>query len=663
MTFRAFIYRSIIANVQKYSLFLLSTIFSMSVFFVFTNLWYTDGFKENTNVQMHDLMYIAAVITLIFSVFIISYVHWYMMKDRSKSFSVLLSYGMTYKDLRVLITGETLFIYVVSLLFAYITGSVFSKLFFMISTKLLMIDSLKYQLTFESFAATALVFIVIFISVLLISMIRLSHSDIITLTKIKNNPEMSDKSKTYMGLMGIFLIMSSLTALYFHNDNSASNISEWILGAALFCLIGVFIAIKHFSSLIYLRLKSNEKRYFAHILESAEFAMGYRQNVKTLFVLTLLTIGIILFSSITYTLNNQAYDMTEAENPHDFYFEDFAVQKIFNKQEANDFIAQQGTENFTGRMLPFLYMEAPDMIINNWRNSNWVAVVSESAYYQCFDSNIGVDSGNSVQIIFESTMDHKITYFKNNDLLLKNSVGSYTLNNVETIYDKILNRYVFTQGLLLIIDDSDYARFEKEATDFEKGSLHMYMFDNWKKSKDVCEAFSSEFYKRVEITAKQNMDIYNELIQRYGYAHLTVRAKIQYFNYTKLQGSFSLFIMSFVSILFAFCIMITYYFKVFMEASKDMERFRKLDGIGFLKKEKEALIKTRIRLIMFVPTALGIIIGVGWCFALNFNKLIEVELSNVIILRNAVLFSGLFFLFIITEYLILTKSYLRRARL
>ena len=128
----------------------------------------------------------------------------------------------------------------------------------------------------------------------------------------------------------------------------------------------------------------------------------------------------------------------------------------------------------------------------------------------------------------------------------------------------------------------------------------------------------------------------------------------------KMQGSFSLFIMGFVSILFVFCILITYNFKVFMNASEDKVRLKKLDGIGMRQHEKEKLIKIRIRLLMFVPTLLGILIGICWCFSLNLQRIIEIDLSNFIILDNAIVTGGIFLGIIIITYQLLKSSYLQR---
>lgn len=661
MTFRSFLFRMIKIEIQKYYLFLMSAIFSMVVFFVFANLWYTTGFQKNTNPQMHSLIYIAATITVIFSVFIISYVHWYMMKERTGSFSVLLSYGMTLKNLRRLIILETMLIYIVSLFLSFITGGVFSKLFFMISTKLLRIEQLTYELTYQSFLATSLVFALLFGGILLITLFKLSKTDIIALSKSKNEPDKKFNNSIFLGVLGIVLVVISLCTLYYNNANPTQHISRKIIASAVLTLMGTFLILRNFTGLIYAGIKTNAKKYYAHILEAAEFANSFQQNVKTLFVLTLLTIGIVLFTSVTYTLNQEAYHMTEAENPHDLYFEDFIGEKIINQQEADEYFSSLGVKDFNGMTVPFLYMEAPELIINNWRNSKWIPVISSTVYNKCFDRNLNVLKGSAVQIIFESGMD-AFTYFDHETILLKNERIQFTLKKQITHYDKILNRYIFTQGMLLVVNDLDYATFEKEASQLEKGYVYIYMFHDWKNSKEICDKFSNVFYQKIDGVVKKNKDVYHELINRYGYAHLQVRSKADYFQSTKLQGSFSLFIMGFVSILFAFSILITYYFKVFLELSKDRERFLKLDGIGFLKKEKERLIQIRVALIMFVPSVLGGIIGIGWCVSLNLKRLIELELPDRILLKNACITGGFLLVVILLEYLVLTGAYIKRIQ-
>lgn len=312
--------------------------------------------------------------------------------------------------------------------------------------------------------------------------------------------------------------------------------------------------------------------------------------------------------------------------------------------------------------LDFVYMEAPDLIINSWRTSKWIPVVEEASYNDCFGSNYEVGSGEVVQIIFESTIDQDLQFFED-DIQLKNGEAEYTLESAELVYDKILNRYLFTQPILLIVDATDFLQFTKEASTLEKGTLNMYRFQDWKKSKEIYNTFITKFYDRYDVIKSTKESTLNKLIERYNYTFLEVRATISYLEATKMQGSFSLFIMGFVSILFAFCILITYCFKVFMSVSEDVVRFKKLDGIGVMRQEKEKLIKVRIRLLMFVPTVLGITIEIGWCYALNFKKIFEIELANTIILRNTLCTGGMFFLIVLVYYNILKSSYFKRIRL
>ena len=661
MKFNTFLYKILQSNIRKYILFLLSAVFSMSTFFIFANLWFTDSFRSKTNGPMHSLMVIAASITILFATFIISYVHWYLIKERVKSFAVLLSYGMLRKELRKLIILETLIIYVVSLVLAFLTGSVFSRLFFMISVKLLSIDasSITYQLTYESFLSTAIVFFVIFFVVLLLALVRIAKKDIVELSKASSNVELNKKGSFLLGILGILLLVISMVALYLHNRGTTEKVGQWILGCAMVCLIGTYLVISHFSRLLYAGLKRNPKKYYDNILEASEFALSYRQNRKTLFVLTLLTIGIIIFASVTYTLDREAYHITDIESPQDLSLQKIDALDVISDNEMNTILSNSDITITENKVLPFIYMKAPDMNINNWRQGRYAPVVNEEDFNACFHTKYEVAQGEAIQIIFESKIDQTFHYF-GDQVHLENNLEKVTLKSSRTVYNKILNRYMFTQGVLLIVDRVDYQRFYKEAADIERGKTYLYQFDNWKKSQSLCDQLETVFYDNYDKLTSQDSVLCNKLIDRYGYAHLQLRSKIGYYRTMKMQGSFSLFIMGFVSILFVFCILITYNFKVFMNASEDKVRLKKLDGIGMRQHEKEKLIKIRIRLLMFVPTLLGILIGICWCFSLNLQRIIEIDLSNFIILDNAIVTGGIFLGIIIITYQLLKSSYLQR---
>jgi hypothetical protein len=97
-----------------------------------------------------------------------------------------------------------------------------------------------------------------------------------------------------------------------------------------------------------------------------------------------------------------------------------------------------------------------------------------------------------------------------------------------------------------------------------------------------------------------------------------------------------------------------------MGADDDMERFHKLNGIGFLSGEQNQLIKLRLRLIMYVPSLIGILLGIGWIYSLNFKRMLEFELSNTTLLFNASCTGGIYLIITILYYKILKSSYQRR---
>ncbi len=664
MSFRTFLMKLIKGNLPKFFLFFLSAIFSMTVFFVFANLWFTDGFLEHTNQQMHTLMVIAAAITILFSVFIISYVHWHLLRDRAKSFSVLLSYGMSRKDLKKLIAGETLLIYIISMFLAFFTGSVFSKLFFLMSMKLLMLENsdLTFELTGAGFLFTAAAFAIIFLVVLLLALIRLSKKDFTEISKLKNEVELNGKGNLWVGCLGILLVLGSILILRRHNQRSMENLSEWILGTATVCLFGMYLLISHFSRLLYGFLRKNTRSYYGHLLAASEFARSYRQNRMTLFILTLLTYGAILFISVTYTLNREAYHMTQVENPHDLYFQKIEAFPLLDDLDFDLLAATTDITIAEKNTLPFVYLQAPDLLPGSWRDKKWVSVVSESSFNQCFRSDYDIIPGTLQQIIYESTLDHHTIYF-NQDILLTNARDNYRFESLPPLYHKILNRYLFPQPLLLIADDQDYQKLSSAASSEETGVLYLYQFDDWKNSKELCSEFTNLFYDKYDEKIKMNQLINKELVHRYDYTYLQVRSKVGYYDTTRMQGAFSLFIMGFVSILFCFCILITYCFKVFMNTSEDRERFRKLDGIGMMAQEKKALLSMRIRLLLFVPAVLGSILVLLWIYALNFKSIIEIELSDTVLLQNVGYTGLIYFIIIFLYYCLLNKAYHKRLGL
>lgn len=662
MKYRTFLFKIICTNLQKYSLFFLSAIFSMTVFFIFINLWYTDGFQEKTSSQMHLLMMIGTVITVLFSLFIISYVHWYMMRDRMKSFSVLLSYGMTYKDIGKLLLSETLSIYVISLFSAFITGGIFSRLFFLISSKLLSIDTISYQLTLKSFLVTAVLFAAIFAGVLFISLFHIYRRDLTELSKTKSAIELKKNGNALTGWLAVLLLAGSLAALYIHNSSTARNTSVWILGAGLLNLICMYLVISHFSRIIYGSLRKNTGKYYSNILEASEFAMDYRQNRKTLYVMSLLTFGIVLFTSITYSLDKEAWHMTVSENPHDLYVQQNEALDIDQEEIVYQNVKETKIEITGSSTLPYIYMKAPHLSsVNNERSQKYIPVVSETAYNRCFQTDYRTGPGEAIQIIYESNNYNNLSFFKDNEILLQNASASCILRSKEVRHDKILNRYLFIQPGMLIVNDADYNKFYNEAALIEKGNLYLYHFKSWKESRTVCERISNEIYNKYYEIEKNDPDLFYQIVDRYGYAPLAVSSRIDYYDRTRQMGSYSLFIMGFISILFAFCIIITHYFKVFMGAAGDRERFSKLNGIGIMNREQEKLIRVRIRLLMFVPSIVGVIIGIGWCIALNFTKLIEIELSNRVIFINSVIVSGIFLGAILAEYVLIKAAYTKRV--
>lgn len=153
----------------------------MVLFMYSTLLFNNELTKKLINKPIYDMMKVALIIIGIFSFFFISYAHSSFMKSRNKEFGLFLTLGMTKKDIDIIIKVENSLIILMSLISGLIAGTVFSRLFFMVVTRILQLKGIKYILNYNSYVLSIGVFLLIYLIVLLLTKIYTNKLDIIEL--------------------------------------------------------------------------------------------------------------------------------------------------------------------------------------------------------------------------------------------------------------------------------------------------------------------------------------------------------------------------------------------------------------------------------------------------------------------------------------------------
>ena len=335
MTFQQFAYHNVIRNARVYAAFLLASIFSVLVFFVYSMLMFhpkiEDQFLQNI---AFGGMFVAQVILIIFTLFFLFYSMSAFLQARSQEFGVLLNLGMEKKQLNRMIFLETMILGFISTTVGIFFGFAFSKFFFMVIRELFLLDSLPLYLSWKPFALTILVFLSMYIIISFSSSVFIRKKNIIQLLKgygKQNEQEAYSKGRAMVGLLLLFtaycLVIFSLFQIYIF-------LSFIII---ILALVGTYLF--YTDSILYLlgMIRKRKSLYWRsfRLIAFAEGSIKIRENAKMFFIVTIvstiafLSVGVVTsFTSFTsqYREMNPVsiFYSSDWDNP----FEDKHVMKL-----------------------------------------------------------------------------------------------------------------------------------------------------------------------------------------------------------------------------------------------------------------------------------------------------------------------------------------------
>lgn len=128
MNFRQFVYRNTMRNKPLYLAYFLSTLVSVMVFFTFSTMAFHPILQSGVSQNLKVGMLGSAVLIFGFSFFFVIYSLNIFLQSRKKEFGLLLIQGMSMKQLRRMISLETLVIGFWSIIFGSLLGVGFSQL-------------------------------------------------------------------------------------------------------------------------------------------------------------------------------------------------------------------------------------------------------------------------------------------------------------------------------------------------------------------------------------------------------------------------------------------------------------------------------------------------------------------------------------------------------
>ncbi|GEM_PF-852281 len=659
MTFNRFMIKTVLANYRKYAAYFLCIAFSMTVVFLFVSIWHSPGFTEQTSGGMRQIVRIGGVISGVFSIFLITYAYHHFLKNRVREIGILLSYGLLYRDLRKLIITENSLIFGGALLISAAGGSVFARLFFMVTTAILGLEDIRFSLTAYSFVLTAVCFAPIYIAIVILTLVKMKESTVSAMIANNRLGEMKRNGSTTVSLSGLTLVISSLAFLYLYTRDPmhTASMQKAILAGFVCCIVGTGLWMSQFMGLLIAFRKRKESYYYRKILNLSEFAYRFAQNRSVMLMVCLLSIGIVFFSTLSYSLYNQSYEAAEKEQMFDAVFKDYDVLRLSEGVDLKGFKTQSGDGVKEIRKLDIVYIDAKNLQHAPWRTNKQVIVASAETASLVLPSSVAVSEGTVRLLDFSGARSRgaSFSYFPDQvSLALGNQAFTYRLAGTDTV--KLFDRYMFPQPVLLLLHDKDFQTVKQAAAQEERGAVFMIDFANWQESGELVKRLKDQID---DLLAASDNRAVSSVAERYP-EPFSVFSKYDRFVHTKQVGGFALFILLFISLLFFATACVVLYFKVFSDLEEDRRKIKLLHTIGVTSREAKTYLDTKLKMVIALPVAVGSLIGLILCVSINLSLAIEMEIANTTILLNA-LKVLLIFLVSISLYYAGLKSAYRNA--
>jgi predicted lysophospholipase L1 biosynthesis ABC-type transport system permease subunit len=328
MNFKQISFRMFKNNIRQYYLYILCGSFSTMIFFLFstimTNVDFNDPRKVDSMISSN--LYAPSLVLAIFSFVFIIYAHNSFIKFRKKDYALFMIIGMTNSNVRKVMVFENAIIAIISIISGLVLGTVFSKGFYFIITKIIG-TNIDFSINSKSYIYTLIFFVGINIIIILKSYILLGKYKIIELLK---NGKLADENftgKYVFAILGLLIIVSSIIFPMLYNKIS----SKLVLIYTVTILIGIYLVIANLNWYIMKIFKAFKYKYINNLLfiSNLKYKIGSCKNI--IFSITLLVVTIVFFISFSSTAKEQLSNNAIKYNPFDI-----AYCEIFGKNEISE---------------------------------------------------------------------------------------------------------------------------------------------------------------------------------------------------------------------------------------------------------------------------------------------------------------------------------------
>ncbi|MFP7299581.1 FtsX-like permease family protein [Neobacillus niacini] len=634
MTFRQFAFKNVIRNKRTYAAYFLSSAFSVMIFFVYALFIFNPDIDKGVTAKIAiQLMTAAEVIMYVFSFLFVLYSVSTFLKSRKREFGVLLMHGMTRSQLNTMVFLENMLIGISAIMTGIGAGIITGKLFLMIGSRIIGIESLPFYLPGKALGWTIGAFLILFlcISVLTTTMVRVNK--LIDLFKAGEKPKKEPKVSKILSFISAVLL---LTGYYLAATTTMETMLYRILPVIGMIIVGTYFFYTQLSVYLTKLLQKNRLLFWkrTNIITFSSLAYRLKDNARMFFMVTI--VSTVAFCAVGTLASMKVLNKQfETNYPASISYLAKGDEPIHEKniQDIKQDLIEKSID-YSTLSIPIKYVEIKDssdkyahekmpvIAFSDYKKS------SEMAGYSFTEKE---PTGSEALAIRTSSMETLDSY-------------TYTLkqDNIKLRQNKATEHVVFPYQILfsegLVVSDSMYQSLREVSLDTFTGF--------YTKEQEKTTGIASHLTKDIEGVEFAPND--SEEVDPKEYA-LTVSGTL----YHKQMSMYrmTLFVALLIGAVFFIAAGSFLYFRLYADLEYDRRLYLTIKKVGLTDGELNKIVTQQLVLLFFVPIIVAVIHSVFAFMALQSLFEMSIAKEMMVVLAGFCIAQIIYFFFIRQTYL------------
>ncbi|HGG0417755.1 ABC transporter permease [Clostridium botulinum] len=614
MNFREFSTRNVVRNIRAYFAYLLSSTISAALLFSFTML----VLHPNLDVTIFPMYLqkafnITTIIAYLFLCFFIFYSVSVFIKSRFKELGILYILGASDKQIKKMIAIENVLISSLSGISGVTLGLVFSKIFLVLSGKLLGYNALLFYFPVKAMAITFLAFVLMGILISIFTTFIIKEDEVLNLLKGTQKPKSEPKTSNIIAILCVVLLLGGY---YFSITSTMNNIVYRIIPVTVAVIIATYLLFSQLSVFVIKILKKNREFYMnkTRVLWISTLLYRIKDNTRMFFLVTITSA--MAFTSIgavsAFWVNKEAE--VDRNFPQAFFY-------ALNKKDYKKLDFIEGSLKKEG----YNYTKVQGQIksIVSKKDTIPINIINESTYNMLNESlgqeRIHIKSN-------ESIAGSPLMINKRDNILVDNMdikvVTKLKERVIPALYDDVY-----------IVKDDVYKKIN--------GSISLFSALNVKNYKDtlnICKSYKEKFG---EDNHKENY---------------IILMKADILESHKIGYGVVLFLAIFIGIIFFVTTGSFLYNKYYMDVKEDRVKYEQLNKIGLTFREIKKVSTIEIGVLFLFPYIVAVIHSSFALSALKNTFAMDVNIVAFFVMGSFLIIQIIYFFIIRGNYLLDIKK-------